>query len=247
VEDSVLNVLRRHASSWWLKGILIAVALSFIIGFGILNRVSSADRSRYVIKVGNAIVSPSEFSDLMSQGEQEYYQKNNVEMTDNDRINLQTSIINNRIDQMLENKEADRLGLVVSDTEVAEYIAQEPVFQKDGSFDYDTFKQYIDYEGYSEKMFEENVRQSLLVQKLKDVVTDSVKVSDDEILETANSQGRTVTRLDELSPDEKEYFGRLALAIKRFAVYREFLGTLKDQEKVDINREYLYTKESPTE
>ncbi len=242
----MLNVLRRHASSWWLKGILIAVALSFIIGFGILNRISSADRSRYVIKVGNAIVSPSEFSDLMTKGEEEYYQKNNVEMTDDDRVNLQTSIIDNRIDQMLETKEADRLGLAVSDTEVAEYIAQEPAFQKDGTFDYDTFKQYLDYEGYTEKMFEENIRQALLVQKLKDVVTDSVKVSDDEIIETANSQGRTVTRFDELNPDDKEYFGRLALAIKRFSIYREFLNSLKAQEKVDINQEYLYTKETGT-
>ena len=240
----MLDILRKHARSWWIKAILIAVALSFVIGFGILNRMDSADRSRYVIKVGDAIITPDEFSELMTRSEQEYYMNRGVEMSDQDRINLQDSLINDRIDRTVEVKEANRLGLKVSNTEVADIIATEPAFQNNGEFDYDIYARFLEYQGFSERMFEENVREDLLVQKLKDIVFDSVKVSDDEIVEVAQSQGLIATTVDEMGPDERDYIGSLALAVKRFSVYRKFLDSLKAQEEIDINETYLLTEET---
>jgi peptidyl-prolyl cis-trans isomerase D len=244
VEESVLNILRKHARSWWIKAILIAVALSFVIGFGILNRMSSADRSRYVVRVGDNIVTPDEFSDLMMRSEQEYYQNHGTEMTDDERINLQDTIIKDRIDRIVEVKEANRLGLIVSDDEVAENIAGEPGFINNGAFDYDIYTQYLDYVGLTEKMFEAEVRENLLVRKLKEIVTDSVKVSDDEIIEMAQSQGMTVTSLDDLTPDDRDYYARIALAVKRFTAYRTFLDSLKAAEEIDINQDYLLKTET---
>ncbi len=236
--------MRKHASSWWIKAILIAVALSFVIGFGILNRVSNDDPNRYVVRVGDSLITPDEFSELMMNAQRDYFEKYGTEMTDDDIINTQNTIISERTDQILETKEANRLGLVVTDKEVADYIAQDSMFQKDGEFDYETYKSFLDnYMGYSEATYESMVRQSLQTQKLREIVTDSVKVTDDNVIETAKSQGKEITAISELSPDEREYYTNLALAVKKFSTYREFLDSLKSEVTIKINQDYLHTKE----
>jgi peptidyl-prolyl cis-trans isomerase D len=243
VEERVLDIMRKHASSWWIKAILIAVALSFVIGFGILNRMSNSDPNRYVVRVGDSLVTPDEFNDLMTKAQSEYFDKYKTEMTDDDIINTQNTIINERIDQILETKEANRLGLIVTDSEVADYIAQDSMFQKDGEFDYETYKNFLDnYLGYSEAAYESMVRQSLLTQKLREIVTDSVKVTDDNIIEMAESQGKEITAISELTPDEREYYSNLALAVKKFSTYREFLDGLKSNVTIKINQDYLHAK-----
>jgi peptidyl-prolyl cis-trans isomerase D len=245
VEERVLDIMRKHASSWWIKAILIAVALSFVIGFGILNRVSNEDPNRYVVRVGDTLVTPDEFNELMMNSERDYFEKYGTEMSNDDIINTQNTIISERIDQILETKEANRLGLIVTDNEVAEYIAQDSMFQKDGEFDYETYKNFLDnYLGYSESAYESTVRQSLLTQKLREIVTDSVKVTDDNVIEMAESQGKEIAAISELTPDEREYFSRLALAVKKFSTYREFLDGLKSEETIKINQDYLQTKKS---
>lgn len=235
--------MRKNAGSWWIKAILGAVAVSFVIGFGILNRVSDADPSRYVVRVGDSIVTPDEFNDLMMSAQREYYDKYGAEMTDDDVINAQDSIISERIDQILETKEANRLGIVVTDSEVADYISQDSMFQKDGEFDYETYKSFLEnYIGYSEAAYEGMVKQGLLTQKLRDIVTDSVKVTDDDVLYILKSQGMETAVLSEMTPDEREYYTNLALAVKKFTAYRDFLDELKADETIKINQDYLYTK-----
>jgi peptidyl-prolyl cis-trans isomerase D len=244
VEEHVLDVMRKHAGSWWIKAILIAVALSFVIGFGILNRMSNQDTSRYVVRVGDTLVTPDEFQELMMTAQREYFEKYGTEMSDNDIINVQDSIISGRIDQILETREANRLGLTVTDSEVAEYISSDSMFQKDGEFDYETYKSFLEnYLGYSEATYESMVKQGLLVQKLKDVVADAVKVTDDDIIETAKSQGKEIASTNELTPDDREYYANLALAVKKFTSYRDFLDELKSGETITINQDYLHKKQ----
>ena len=241
----MLDIMRKHARSWWIKAILIAVALSFVIGFGILNRIENEDPSRYVVKVGDTLVTPDEFNDLIMTEQRNYFQKYGTEMSQDDLINAQNTIISGRIDQILETKEANRLGLIVTDGEVADAISMDSMFQKDGEFDYDTYKNYLDnYLGYSEAVYESSVRQSLLTQKLTEVVTDSVKVSDQDIQDMAESQGKEITSLAELSPDEREYYASIALAVKRFSAYREFLDALKSEQEIKINQDYLYSEKN---
>jgi peptidyl-prolyl cis-trans isomerase D len=241
----VLDIMRKHASSWWIKAILIAVALSFVIGFGILNRIENDNPSRYVVKVGDSVVTPDEFNELMMTEQRNYYQKYGTEMTEDDLINAQNAIISERIDQILETKEAERLGLIVTDDEVAETIAQDSLFQKDGEFDYDTYKDFLDnYLGYSEATYENMIRDGLQTQKLREVVTDSVKATDDDVMDAAKSQGKEITSLAELNPDEREYYTNIALVVKRFSTYKEFLDALKSAQEIKINQDYLYSRKN---
>ena len=52
------------------------------------------------------------------------------------------------------------------------------------------------------------------------------------------------TKLAELSPDEREYYASIALAVKRFSAYREFLDALKSEQEIKINQDYLYSEKN---
>jgi peptidyl-prolyl cis-trans isomerase D len=245
VEERVLDIMRKNAGSWWIKAILIAVALSFVIGFGILNRLENENPGRYVVRVGDTLVSPDEFNELMMTEQRNYFEKYGKEMSEDDIVNAQNTLINERIDQILETNEANRLGITVTDAEVTEAISQDSLFQKDGAFDYETYKYFLDnYLGYSEGTYESMVRQSLLTQRLREIVTDSVKVNDDDVMDMAQSQGKVITSLADLNPDEREYYTKLALAVKRFSIYKDFLDALKSEQEIKINQDYLFTKKN---
>ncbi len=119
------------------------------------------------------------------------------------------------------------------------------MFQKDGEFDYDTYKDFLDnYIGYSEATYERMIRDGLQTQKLREVVTDSVKATDDDIMDAAKSQGKEITSLAELTPDEREYYANIALVVKRFSTYKEFLDALKSEQEIKINQDYLYSRKN---
>ncbi|MEK6732374.1 MAG: SurA N-terminal domain-containing protein [Candidatus Omnitrophota bacterium] len=74
-------------------------------------------------------------------------------------------------------EEAKRQNLAVTDQELIEKIVSFPVFQKRGAFDKKFYKSML---GDTAKQFEEKFRDDLLISKLKDRITSSISVSDEE-------------------------------------------------------------------
>jgi len=86
------------------------------------------------------------------------------------------------IDQLTWNRiilleEAKRQKISVKDSEVVDKIISFPIFQRDGSFDKKLYKSML---GTSTKAFEEKLRDDLRITKLREKVTSSVSISDEE-------------------------------------------------------------------
>ena len=237
----MLNIMRKHAGSWWIKVLLITVALSFIVGFGILTTFREDDRDRYVAKVDTTIITPDDFSDAFLRELEVLREKYGEELTDEQikNLDLKRTVLNNQIDTILELKYARKLNIPVNNEEIAELIAMTPFFQENGEFSYDLYTQVLRYNGLSEAQYESLVREDLTIEKMRNLVRDSVKVSDREVLSVAQSQGLSVESLDELTPDDREYYTRMALAIKKFEAYGKFLNRLYSKADIDINTSYL--------
>jgi peptidyl-prolyl cis-trans isomerase D len=237
----MLNIMRRHASSWWIKVLLIAVALSFIVGFGILTTFREDDRDRYVAKVDDTIITPDDFSNAFLRELEILREKYGEELTDEqiENLDLKWTVLNSQIDTILELKYARKLNIPVSNEEIAELIAMTPYFQENGEFSYDLYTQVLRYNGLSEAQYESLVREDLTIEKMRNVIRDSVKVSDREVLSVVQSQGLSIESLDELTPDDREYYTRTALAIKKFQAYGKFLNRLYSKADIDINTSYL--------
>lgn len=89
------------------------------------------------------------------------------------------------IDQLTWNRillveEAKREKILIKDSEVVERIVLFPVFQREGSFDKKLYKSML---GDSAKGFEEKIRDDIRISKLREKITSSVSVTDDELKE----------------------------------------------------------------
>ena len=237
----MLNIMRKHARSWWIKTLLIAVALSFIVGFGILTTFREEDRDRYVAKVDDTIITPDDFSTAFYRELEEFREKYGEDLTDEEikELDLKRTVLNNQIDTILELKYARKLNIPVSDETIAELIVLTPYFQESGEFNYELYTQVLRYNGLTEAQYESLVRDELTIEKMRNVVRDSVKVSDREVLSVIEFQGLEIESLDELTPDDMEFYTRTALAVKKFEAYGKFLNRLYSQADIDINTSYL--------
>ena len=97
------------------------------------------------------------------------------------------------IERELLAQEAERLGYVVTDEEVEDLIAEAkiiglgyprtvPRMQKDGKFNYEAFKNFVQFElGLTPKTFIEEQKRELLAARVRDLLRAGVTVSPNEV------------------------------------------------------------------
>lgn len=237
----MLNILRRQAGAWWIKVLLITVALSFIIGFGILGSVRDKDTSWYVAKIGDTIITADDFATLYYQEREALREKYGDDLTEDDiaALDLKRTILETEIERLLILREAQRLEIPVSDSEVADVIANTTIFRDGGEFNYELYSEILRYNGLTELQFEGMIREDLMSQKLKDVVYDSVKITDEEAVSLLAPLGVNAEIFDDADPDTKEFLLSQALGIKKYHEYDQYLDDLMVKSEVIINEDYL--------
>src|SRR6266446_3847040 len=97
-------------------------------------------------------------------------------------LNLRERALDQLIEDVLIRQEAERLGLRVTEAELLEAITRMPEFQEDGRFSRDRVEAVLRYQR-DRGEFEDQLRRSILFQRLQSLVTDGVHVSDGEIEE----------------------------------------------------------------
>ncbi|HPQ71960.1 MAG TPA: peptidylprolyl isomerase [bacterium] len=187
-----LSFLRRHAKSRWIKVLLLTVAASFIIGFGAFAYVSrsmnknSPDGQNQIwfAKVDGVPI------DLAAMSSAVRYLENRYKQMLGDaadqmlaQIDLPTQALNQMINERVIEILAKQLGLVVSDTELAQNIYRIPAFQVNGRFDRQRYIQLLHRNHMVPSEFEAEQRRELLSNKLRHLIFSTVKISDGEVFE----------------------------------------------------------------
>jgi hypothetical protein len=88
--------------------------------------------------------------------------------------------------------EANRKGIRVPDEEVVKELRQLPLFQTEGRFDPAAYQQIIQYLGITRRTFEEEFRQSLMIKRMMEQVTEGITVSDEELREGFHQREDTI-------------------------------------------------------
>ncbi|GMU63400.1 MAG: hypothetical protein AMXMBFR34_51630 [Myxococcaceae bacterium] len=86
---------------------------------------------------------------------------------------------------------AEKKGVAADDEDLKRLMREAPAFQKDGKFDLDSYKQFIEYEKTTTVLFEDKLRRQLSAQRLIELVESSVVVSDDEVKARYLKDGNT--------------------------------------------------------
>ncbi|MEW6441892.1 MAG: SurA N-terminal domain-containing protein [bacterium] len=181
----MLSYMRRNAGSWIIKAMLVGIALSFVIGFGILPTIqdSREDQGYVVAQVGERRISRGEW-DAASDNLLRYYQQIYSDQLTEDmvkQLRLRETALDSLISRALERQEAERLHLEVSDRELQEKIRSMPYFQRNGTFDREGYLRVLQMNRTTPEAFENQVREEMLLEKLQQIVRGTVKVSELEL------------------------------------------------------------------
>jgi peptidyl-prolyl cis-trans isomerase D len=181
----MLRILREHASSWMLKGILILVAVTFISwgGYSLIRE----KKVNYVAKVNEVTIEWKEYNDAFQNAVKQYREALGSSFSEKmiEELHLKDKILDDLIAKILILQEVKRLGLSIPDEELREAIESVPAFQVNGQFDKRNYERFLRLSRMTPEEFEQSQRESLLISKAVSLIKmNAGKVSEEEVLET---------------------------------------------------------------
>ncbi len=224
----MLSYMRKQSGSWMIKVLLFGVALSFVIGFGILPTLQDEEGAGLIVaEVGETRITRGEwnqaFENLVEVYRRVYQDRFSEEMIK--QMRLRETALDNLINKVLQLDEAARLGLQVSDEELRARIRSLPYFQQDGRFAKQKYLRLLQMNRLTPGDFERQQREEMLVDAFQNFVRGTVKVSEQELWnsyvldkEQVRLEALVVTpaafeQTVEVSEEAlREYFGRNAQA-----------------------------------
>ena len=181
----MLRILREHASSWMLKGILILVAVTFISWGGY--SYFREKKVNYAAKVDGVTIGEREYYDAFQDAVKQYREALGPSFSEKmiEELHLKEKILDNLIAKILILQEAKRMGLSIPDEELREGIESTPAFQVNGQFDKRSYERFLRLSRMTPEQFEQSQRDEFLLSKAVSLIKmNSGKVSDEEAWET---------------------------------------------------------------
>jgi len=131
--------------------------------------------------VGNAEISSSEFI-----GSYQRFLRNGQFPYDRQflkTLQIDRQILNQLVSREVMLSEAKRLGIDATANELQQKIFALPYFQDNGNFALNRYKAVLEQNGMTVQQFEDGVREEIIQEKLRNLLTDSVTVSEKELQE----------------------------------------------------------------
>ncbi len=182
-EDEVmLNTMRKNAGSWIIKILLLAIVIVFIFwGVGSFRNEQGgrvAEVNGFVISYDDWLRSYNIMIENLKQRFGENLNEDLIKM-----LNVKSEVLNQLINNRLLAEEARRLKFDISREELAEAIQQIQVFRTNGVFDNRQYQRVLEFYKTTPEQFEGSQEEAMLIGRLKNLIDNSVKVSDQEALE----------------------------------------------------------------
>jgi peptidyl-prolyl cis-trans isomerase D len=187
---TMLDRMRRHKG--WLKWSLALVVLAFIVfyipsflddptavGVGV-----GAAPGEVIAEVEGRTVNVAQFRQRYNAQIQAYRSAYGGQINDQllRQLGVEQQIIQQMIDEQAALLEAERHGIEVSDEELAQQIFAIPGLQENGRFiGEQRYELILRGQGMTKAMFEDNLRRSMMIDKLRAALTDWMAVSDAEV------------------------------------------------------------------
>jgi len=187
----MLSLMRKHAGSWMIKVLLGGVAITFISWGGY--QYTSQRLSRVAVVNGETITIGeynSAYKRLIEQVRQSFGNSLNDELLKS--LQLDKKALDQLVDNILMRQAASELDIRVSDEDLSRSIRSISAFQEGGVFNPRRYQWVLNQNNLTPESFELSQRDALLVQKLTNFITGSVKVSDQEAQEWFKWNNTTV-------------------------------------------------------
>jgi peptidyl-prolyl cis-trans isomerase D len=183
---TMLDRMRRHKN--WLKWSLALVVLAFVLLYipDFLRGSAGAGLNDAIASVEGREITVNEFRRAYQRQMQQYRAAYGASM--DERLLKQLGIDQRIVQQLIEEEaaivEANKQGINATDEEVRQRILAIPAFQENGQFiGYERYRQMLQMQDppIRENDFEEQVRRSIVVEKLQAALTNWIAVTDAEV------------------------------------------------------------------
>ena len=177
------------------KIFIIIVALSFIglmvFEWG-MDYSGMGQRQNVVGSVNGREMSYDMFTEMFQNLYQAERSRSDQELSESQVANIRNLVWDRFVQQVLLEEEMERLNITVSDSEIVyqirhyplEEIKQNPSFQTNGQFDWDKYYASFSNPDVPWYQIEEYYRQQVLpFQRLQDIISSTVRVSENEVYE----------------------------------------------------------------
>ena len=232
----MLRFMRQQAGNWLIKVLLGAIVIVFIFwGVGSFR----AQRGGRVALINGDQITLDEYreayNNLIEQLRNRFGNNLNEDMIKMLRVKEQA--LNQLIDNKLLVQEARRFKFRVSDKELARTIMGIKAFQRAGVFDERMYQNVLNRLRMTPEAFEIARREAMLIERVTDLITSSVKVSDSEVKEWINWSNASVN-IDFVRFDPDKYKEIKASDQEIKAFYETHKENYKTQEMVKVR--YLH-------
>ena len=176
----LLSIMRKHAKSWLIKALIAIIAVVFVFYFGYS---FTAKRAMKVAYVDGELITGSEYQKEFLELRDRLYQQYKGVWSENliKAFDLKNRALENLITQKLIGREARRLGLDVTESEIQQAILKYPAFQIQGRFDMDRYKSLLSHNRMEPDDFEATMGMNLLRDKLNRFLFGFLPVADKEL------------------------------------------------------------------
>src|SRR5215217_1199447 len=172
----MLRGLRKASSNWVGKAVMAGVVGFLVISFAIwgIGDIFRGFGRSTAVKIGRTEVSVEQLRTLYNERLQQYSRQlgRPISIDQARALGLDRLVIGQIIAEFVLDEASRKLGLNLSDAEVARQITLDPSFQgPNGQFDRFRFEQIIRNAGYTEARFVAEQRRRLLRRQLAGTVT----------------------------------------------------------------------------
>ena len=177
----MLTEIRDRSSGWfaWIIAALIIIPMAF---WGV-QEYASTEATPTLIEIGDQKITENQFQSQLASEQQRQRQANGNQVN-NSLLNSEF-FKRNVLDQMINRSLIDQISTdqnyQISNSDLAELIKQNPIFQVDGKFNSDAYERYVISSQFSKTQFENAIRNDSRVSQVLSGYQESALVLPDEV------------------------------------------------------------------
>jgi len=189
----MLSYMRENAGSWIIKVLFTIIVIVFVFFYG-FSALRKPNKDATIAKVGNSKITMSHYQTAYKNTIEMYRSlyKNQFNEEMMEKLGLKQKVLEDLISREILLQEAERRTIRVTEDEIKSAIMSMPMFQQDGSFSEAMYQRALGYYGITAADFEKDKERELMLKALENIVTRSVKVSDQELRDMYKMQNEKV-------------------------------------------------------
>ncbi|MBU1182692.1 MAG: SurA N-terminal domain-containing protein [Proteobacteria bacterium] len=187
----MLDLMRKNAGSWIIKGLLGIIVVVFVFwGVGSFR----AQRGNRVALVNGEVITGHEYQEAYNNLVEQVRAQFGKSLDENmlKTLDLKKKALDRLIERKIVVKEAEKLKFRITNDELTQAIVNIKAFQSDGVFNKKAYERALSQNRMTPEVFEASIKESMLIERIMSFVTGGVRISEKEALEWFKWKGASV-------------------------------------------------------